>query len=48
MTRAFDLTVPADFNVAYDVVDRWGDGQSKQGTRWAGGLAGAALPGGAR
>ncbi|HMQ31179.1 MAG TPA: AMP-binding protein [Chloroflexaceae bacterium] len=36
MTLEIDLTVPDDFNWAYDVVDRWGDDQAKLGMLWVG------------
>lgn len=34
MTLEIDLSVPADFNWAYDVVDRWGDDPQKLGMLW--------------
>ncbi len=36
MTLEIDLTVPDDFNWAYDVVDRWGDDPQKLGMLWVG------------
>lgn len=35
-TDAALLAVPADFNWAYDVVDRWGDDPAKLAMRWVG------------
>ncbi len=36
MTLAIDLSVPDDFNWAYDVVDRWGDDPQKMAMHWVG------------
>ncbi len=36
MTLEIDLTVPPDFNWAYDVIDRWADDPQKLGMYWVG------------
>lgn len=36
MTLAIDLSVPDDFNWAFDVVDRWAEDPQKRAMRWVG------------